>query len=77
MDRYLWAEPPAPKKVEEVGLEEGAICNRDGCEGTLELDPHHCHCALGGAPCSGCMYGLHCTECGVYTGPDGDVYSFD
>jgi hypothetical protein len=60
-----------------AGEEEGATCNRDGCPGEMIVEVHHCHCGLGRAPCSGCMYALHCTTCGVYNGPDGDIHDWD
>lgn len=55
-----------------VGYEEGHVCGRDGCEGVMEINPEGCTC-FRAAPCWSCMNSLECQDCGVRTGPDGDV----
>jgi hypothetical protein len=71
----LFLPRPAP-----IGYEEGARCNRPDaegpCPGILVIEGAYCHCCFG-APCSGCMYSLHCKTCGVYSGPDEDRYDMD
>jgi hypothetical protein len=49
----------------EVGEEEGSLCNRDGCLGTIELPPvHNCTCFIS-PPCSACTRNvLTCPVCG-------------
>lgn len=48
-----------------VGMEEGDVCNRNGCEGTLKYPPvKNCTCFIS-PPCSQCTdNALTCTECG-------------
>lgn len=61
-------------KANSIGYEEGDICGRHGCPGIMEIEIPYCSCATGGAPCHGCMMGIHCPVCGIYSGPDGDAY---
>lgn len=60
---HLGAEIPVIE-----GEDEGSLCNRDGCEGIIELQEEPdggCYCFTGVAPCSYCMSkGLtYCPEC--------------
>lgn len=68
---------PIMAKANAIGYEEGAICWRDQCPGIMIEEPEYCSCHLGHAPCGGCMYPIHCPECGVYSGMDGDHYGRD
>lgn len=61
------------EKANSIGYDEGEICWRDQCPGIMEVEIPYCSCSTGGAPCSGCMMGLHCPVCGIYSGPDGDA----
>ena len=47
------------------GTEEGQTCNRDGCQGEMELGPvDGCYCHLGHPPCGSCVTNpLTCSEC--------------
>jgi hypothetical protein len=56
-----WLFPPII-----VGMEDGNMCNRNGCTGIIELSkPENCSCHLGGAPCSACMSTyFYCPKCG-------------
>ena len=49
-----------------VGLEEGSICNREGCEGVISFKPiENCACHTN-PPCYACENGvLECPECGI------------
>jgi len=53
---------PGAKKE---GCAEGETCNRDGCQGTMVLEPpYNCTC-FQNAPCSACMgRNVVCDECG-------------
>ena len=55
-----------------IGVMEGQTCNRDGCQGTMALEPlHGCTC-FQNAPCSACMgRNIVCNECGE-AAPNGD-----
>lgn len=56
-----------------VGRKEGETCNRDGCVGTMELDPPvNCSCHID-PPCSACVDPTFtCTECSVTVDMDGE-----
>lgn len=60
------------EKLKEVGREEGAICNRDGCQGIMEWEKNgSCSCHIN-PPCSVCTDAkLTCNECGE-EGEDGE-----
>lgn len=49
----------------QVGDDEGAICNRDGCDGRMEWKPvENCSCHIN-PPCPQCEnQSLWCPECG-------------
>ncbi|MBB1606505.1 MULTISPECIES: hypothetical protein [unclassified Pseudomonas] len=51
--------------MNELGYEEGANCNRDGCDGVIELEKvDNCSCHIS-APCSGHEnQDTWCPECG-------------
>lgn len=51
--------------VEVVGINEGEKCNRDGCPGTINLEPiHDCSCHIS-PPCESCVsLAFECSECG-------------
>ena len=48
----------------ELGVEEGATCNRDGCTGRIRIRPsENCSCHIA-PPCSSCTAPRnHCDEC--------------
>lgn len=50
---------------EKHGTEEGDICRRDGCKGSIEFEtPDNCSCHIN-PPCSACVeVKLNCTLCG-------------
>lgn len=68
MNRLGWYR----KTQVEPGAEEGSICNRDGCQGIMELEPsQNCTC-FRNAPCAACMgRNAVCNECGE-SAPTGD-----
>lgn len=47
-----------------VGISEGSVCARDGCEGIMEIKPaENCSCHIS-PPCSACTdASLWCPEC--------------
>ena len=48
-----------------IGYEEGELCGRDGCEGTIAIDPsENCSCHLH-PPCGSCTdpSRTHCSAC--------------
>lgn len=47
------------------GIEEGEVCNRDGCKGVIELEEHKgCSCHIS-PPCSACVdRDVFCPMCG-------------
>lgn len=49
----------------KIGLEEDDACNRDGCDGVMELgDVEDCLCHLS-PPCQACMTTpFKCNKCG-------------
>lgn len=49
-----------------VGIDEGDICNRDGCEGVMQLPPvNDCSCHIS-PPCSACEQNrIVCDTCGA------------
>lgn len=51
--------------MKELGYEEGSICNRDGCEGVIELEKvSNCSCHIS-APCWAHENAdMCCKECG-------------
>ena len=52
-------------KIEQDAIEEGDICMRGGCNGTIEYTPsENCSCHIN-PPCGSCtnVY-LYCKECG-------------
>jgi hypothetical protein len=55
-----------PFGVGEIGLDEGEICNRDGCKGLMEyIKDRPCTCHTGNPPCSACTDApLTCNKCG-------------
>jgi hypothetical protein len=55
----------------KVGIEEGDICNREGCLGTMEWTKDgECTCHIN-PPCSACTDGrLTCTKCGAQPDPE-------
>lgn len=55
-----------PLGIGEIGLDEGEICNRDGCRGTMMyIKDRPCTCHTGNPPCSACTDApLTCSECG-------------
>lgn len=69
--KNLWERKPDDERTQPVemppplGREEGAQCNRDGCEGTLGyVHPPECYCHLS-PPCHHCTDNpLVCPECG-------------
>lgn len=57
-----------------IGKEEGDICNRDGCEGEIEIYQETCYCNAGNAPCLACENAHpYCPECGWDPNEDGDI----
>ena len=48
----------------ELGFEEGAVCNRDGCTGHIVMRPsENCSCHIS-PPCASCTAARnHCDEC--------------
>ena len=50
---------------DEVGVMDGDICNRDGCEGILELSHvENCSCHIN-PPCQACVgRSIVCPVCG-------------
>jgi hypothetical protein len=55
-----------PVKWEPLGIEEGAICNRDGCTGKIAFayEGEGCTC-FNNPPCNYCLSSyLHCPTCG-------------
>ena len=57
------------KHIESIknnhGTEEGSKCNREGCNGIIELPlVEECYCHIS-PPCNACIENkLQCTECG-------------
>ena len=51
-------------KTEEVGLIEGDLCCRDGCQGIMERhDEPNCSCHIS-PPCGNCVNAEYqCSEC--------------
>lgn len=49
----------------EYGYTEGDVCNRQGCQGHIQLtEPEGCTCHIS-PPCSACVSVIHyCRECG-------------
>lgn len=50
----------------KVGIEEGEVCNRNGCEGIMYIPPvRGCICHLGHPPCQACVdNNIICSKCG-------------
>lgn len=48
----------------QVGYEEGNVCGRDGCDGTITDAPvENCSCHIS-APCSQCVENrFYCSKC--------------
>lgn len=58
---------------DEEGNEEGDCCNRNGCEGIMELVyDGPCICNVVCPPCPRCENGgrIECSECGFIVGED-------
>jgi hypothetical protein len=53
------------RQPELPGVQEGAVCNRDGCTGRMKVwRDGECTC-FQSSPCGSCAnLGLECTECG-------------
>lgn len=67
MNRLGWYRKPV-----EPGCTEGETCNRDGCQGTMELEEAKGCTCFQSAPCSACMgRNIVCNDCGE-TAPNGD-----
>lgn len=54
-----------PKEEPKHGIDDGAKCGRDGCEGVMTLGKvQNCHCHIS-PPCWACVENpLVCSECG-------------
>lgn len=66
------SEQRSAKKANLVlGHDEGAICNRDGCEGVMRFKtPDDCSCHIS-PPCTSCVESnLRCDDCGAFHGDD-------
>ena len=61
----------------EIGDEEGALCNREGCPGLMIINVVGCTCWSGHGPCGACMTSLQCDECSIRTNPDGEDFYDD
>jgi len=50
--------------TDDVGYEEGDVCNRNGCKGVIEAaEVENCSCHIN-PPCSACVNaGFNCPEC--------------
>jgi len=50
----------------KIGIKEGDICNRDGCEGIMILNPvEDCYCHIS-PPCERCTSNYpQCDHCGL------------
>lgn len=54
-----------PDKAEH-GREPGDLCDRNGCQGSMELDYEQCTCSVVRAPCWYCSEGIpECDVCGA------------
>lgn len=57
----LFLSPDSTEPTLQIGTEEGATCNRDGCDGTMRLRNGNCSCHIS-SPCG--QHWLECSECG-------------
>lgn len=64
------------EQVESFGVDEGEVCNRDGCSGIMWLPPvENCSCHIS-PPCNRCVNnGVVCKECGADPLDDGIVWT--